>query len=409
MTGQPTAGQPTASPAPVLADDAEAVRVATALAERFAPGARSRDRDRAIPYDELAEIRSSGLLGVTVPRDHGGAGISQRALADIFRILAGADASISQVLQNHYLFVRVLRDGGTPEQQKFFFAELLRGIRFGNAMAERGVDRRTGQTTTSLRPVPGSTDLLLNGRKYYTTGAATADWVPVKTRDPDGREVVAYVRQGTPGLSFGEDWSAMGQRGTHSGTTQLIDVRVPREQIVTWPFGGSEPRTAGAAGQLLHAAIDVGIAEAALAASAEYVRTRTRAYLDSPWEQASQEHHLIHEVGRAAVRVRAARAMLDTAASTIDLAEADEVLDPDRATEASLAVAAVRAEAAETSVRVASELFSFAGTSATDEDLGLDRFWRDARTHTLHDPTRWKYHHIGNHVLNGVPPRGALL
>lgn len=408
MTAVPTVAADAARVS-VLTDDAEAVRVATDLANRFAVGARERDRDRAVPRAELEEIRRSGLLGVTVPRSHGGAEVSHRTLAEIFRILAVADASISQLLQNHFVFVRVLRDAGTPEQQEFFFGEVLRGARFGNAMAERGVDRRAGQTSTSLRPLEGTPDFLLNGRKYYTTGAATADWVPVKTRDPGGHDVVAYVEQGSPGLSFVDDWSAMGQRGTHSGTTLLVNVRVPRSRIVPWPFDGNKPRTSGAAGQLLHAAIDVGLAEAALAAAADFVRTRSRAYLDSPWDRASDEHHLIYEVGRLAVQVRAARALLHSAADAVDTAESDAELDADKAAEASLAVAAVRALAAETAVRAGSELFSFAGASATDEGLGLDRFWRDARTHTLHDPTRWKYHHIGNHVLNGVPPRGALL
>ncbi|MEU8265105.1 SfnB family sulfur acquisition oxidoreductase [Micromonospora sp. NPDC048999] len=408
MTATPTAEVDAAQVA-VLTGDAEAVGVATALAGRFAVGARERDRDRAIPRAELEEIRRSGLLGITVPGSHGGAEVSHRALAEIFRLLAVADASISQLLQNHFVFVRVLREAGTREQQEFFFAELLRGARFGNAMAERGVDRRTGQTSTSLRPLEGTSDLLLNGRKYYTTGAATADWVPVKTKDPDGRDVVAYVEQGSPGMSFGGDWSAMGQRGTHSGTTLLVDVRVPGNRIVPWPFDATTPRTSGAAGQLLHAAIDVGLAEAALASAAGFVRTRSRAYPDSPWQRASDEHHLVYEVGRLAVQVRAARALLHSAADAVDTAEADAELDADKAVEASLAVAAARALAAETAVTAASELFSFAGTSATDEELGLDRFWRDARTHTLHDPTRWKYHHIGNHVLSGVPPRGALL
>jgi SfnB family sulfur acquisition oxidoreductase len=413
MTGIATeGGHPAPSaPARVLADDAEAIRVATALAARFAPGARQRDRDRRVPRAELAEIKTSGLLGATVPRAYGGAGISHRTLAEVFRIIAVADASISQVLQNHYVFVRVLRDAGTPAQRSFFFSELLRGARFGNAMAERGVNRRSGETRTVLLPAPGGTDYLLNGRKYYTTGAATADWIPVRARDPQGRDVVAFVAQFSPGLSFGEDWSAMGQRGTHSGTTLLEGVPVPADRVVPWPFGRGEPSNAGAAGQLMHAAIDVGIAEAALAAAAEYVRTRTRAYPDSPWERASEEHHLIHEVGRYAVQVRAAAALLTVAAVAVDGAEVGPggKADPDKVTESSLAVAAVRAQAAETAVAVASELFSFAGASATDEELGLDRFWRDARTHTLHDPTRWKYHHIGNHLLNGVPPRGPLL
>ena len=51
------------------------------------------------------------------------------------------------------------------------------------------------------------------------------------------------------------------------------------------------------------------------------------------------------------------------------------------------------------------KLFELAGSSATRAAHNLDRHWRNARVHTLHDPVRWKLHLIGNHLLNGVHPR----
>jgi alkylation response protein AidB-like acyl-CoA dehydrogenase len=55
-------------------------------------------------------------------------------------------------------------------------------------------------------------------------------------------------------------------------------------------------------------------------------------------------------------------------------------------------------------VEIANELFSLAGTRAADQRYGLDRHWRNARTHTLHDPNRWKYQYVGNFILNDIPP-----
>ncbi|PJO39238.1 SfnB family sulfur acquisition oxidoreductase, partial [Delftia acidovorans] len=77
---------------------------------------------------------------------------------------------------------------------------------------------------------------------------------------------------------------------------------------------------------------------------------------------------------------------------------------------ASVAVAQAKALCTSASLLAGSKLFELAGTASTLAGQGLDRFWRNARTHTLHDPVRWKYHAVGNYVLNGIrPPRhGAL-
>jgi alkylation response protein AidB-like acyl-CoA dehydrogenase len=70
----------------------------------------------------------------------------------------------------------------------------------------------------------------------------------------------------------------------------------------------------------------------------------------------------------------------------------------------SLAVAQAKAFASEVAVGVSSDLFSLSGASAADEKYDLSRHWRNARTHASHDPVTWKYHHIGNYLLNDVPP-----
>lgn len=72
--------------------------------------------------------------------------------------------------------------------------------------------------------------------------------------------------------------------------------------------------------------------------------------------------------------------------------------------------AGAKAFAGDTAVQIASDAFELSGTSSTDDRFNLSRHWRNVRTHTLHDPARWKLHHIGNWVLNGVaPPNHGLL
>jgi SfnB family sulfur acquisition oxidoreductase len=396
-------------PAHVIADEAEAVAAAHDFAARIRPGAAERDATGARPWDEIRDLAASGLLALTVPRTHGGPAVSTGALVDVLRIVSAADPAIGQIPQNHYVFVNTVARLGTPAQHDLFFGDVRGGALLGNALSERGVKLGVQNFETRLTRDPRGEGFRLSGRKYYCTGALYADWIPVMALDEDGRAQVAYVPRHAPGVEVIDDWSAMGQRGTASGTTVLTDVHVPAERVVpTWQTYLA-PQTAGAFGQILHVAIDVGIAEEALADAAEFLRTRSRAWWESGVERAGDEPHLLLLAGSLAVKVDAARALLDRAAGLIDAAEAAAAarggpVTADEAAAASLAVAGAKAFIADVAVEVATELFTLAGTAATDERWNLDRHWRNARTHTLHDPARWKYHHVGNWVVNGIPP-----
>lgn len=393
--------------ATVIGSADEALKVAAELAAECAGGAADRDRDGTTPERELERIRSSGLLGITVPTEFGGPQVSTATLVGVIEELATSDASIGQVLQNHFVFLRHALVHGTARQREFFARLVLWGNRFGNAQAERRVGSTSSgpdEWTTALSSTVDG--LTLSGTKYYTTGAFTAQWIPVNAKAFDGAPVIVYVPRDAEGVAVTDDWNGFGQRGTHSGTAVLASVRVEPWQVIAMP-GDDAPRVDGAFGQVIHAALDVGIAQGALTELAEFLRTRTRVYRDSAASSAAVDPHLLYETGKLAVGVRAARATLQVAARAVDLAGAS----PTRAQagEASLAVATARAVAAEAAVTTASELFEIAGTGATDRRYGLDRYWRDARTHTLHDPTRWKYIHVANELVNGIAPRGPLI
>ncbi|MFF4979407.1 SfnB family sulfur acquisition oxidoreductase [Streptomyces sp. NPDC001046] len=397
------------SPAHVIADDAEALAVAASLAEEFRKGAAERDARRRLPHAEVERLSASGLLGVTVPAGFGGADVGAGTLAEIFRLLAAADASLAQIPQSHFVYVNVLRRQGTREQQEFFFGEVLAGRRFGNAQSEAGT-AHVQDIRTRLLPGPDGS-YVLDGVKHYSTGALFADWIPVLARTEDGTLHVAYVPRDAPGLTVADDWDGMGQRTTASGTVRLEAVRVPAGRTVPHHLTFQGPQLHGAVAQLLHAAIDTGIASGALAEAVEFVRTKSRPWFESVEEghaTAAQDPLLIQRFGELAVRERAAAALLRDAARLVDAARAD--LTDDSAAEASIAVAAAKVTAAEAAVEIAGALFEVAGTRSALDSLGLHRHWRDARTHTLHDPVRWKVQHIGRHVLNGTrPPRHGLL
>ncbi|MER5586692.1 SfnB family sulfur acquisition oxidoreductase [Streptomyces asoensis] len=390
----------------VIADDAEALAVAASLAAEFRPGASARDAGRRLPRAELDRMSASGLLAVTVPADHGGADVGARTLAEIFRLLATADASLAQIPQSHFAYVNVMRRQGTPEQREFFFAELLAGRRFGNAQSEAGT-RHVQDIRTRLEPRPDGS-YVLTGVKHYSTGALFADWIPVLARTGDDRLHVAYVPSGAPGLTVVDDWDGLGQRTTASGTVRLDGVPVPADRVLPHHLTFEGPQLHGALAQLLHAAIDTGIAAGALVEAAEFVRTKSRPWFESGVETAAEDPLLIQRFGELALCTKAAEALLREAARSVDAARAD--LSDDTAAEASVAVAAAKVQAARAAVEVSSALFEVSGTRSAADSLNLHRHWRDARTHTLHDPARWKIQHIGRFVLNGTrPPRHGLL
>jgi SfnB family sulfur acquisition oxidoreductase len=390
----------------VIVDDVEALRVARELAADFATGAAERDASRRLPRAELDRLSASGLLAITVPAEHGGADVRMETLAEVTRLLAAADPNIAQIPQSHFVYVNVLRQQGSTEQQKFFFGEVLAGKRFGNAQSEAGTkhvqDYRTRLTAT------GDGTYRLSGTKHYSTGALFADWIPVLARADDETLHVAYVPRGTPGLTVIDDWSGMGQRTTASGTVELVDVEVPAAHVVPHHLTFTGPQLHGAVAQLLHAAIDVGIARGALDEAVRFVRTSSRPWFEAGVETAAEDPLLIQRFGELGIRVRAAEALLAVAGREVDAARAG--LTDDSAAAASVAVATAKAYADGAAVELANAVFEVSGTRSSLDALNLHRHWRNARTHTLHDPVRWKVQHIGRYVLNGThPPRHGLL
>ena len=390
----------------VIADDAEALSTARRLSAAFATGAAERDARRALPRKELELLSASGLLGITVPAAFGGADVCARTLAEVFRLLAYGDPSIAQIPQSHIVYVNVLRRQGSADQQKFFFAEVLAGRRFGNAQSEAGT-RHVQDYRTRLMP-DGDGGFVLNGTKHYSTGALFAHWIPVLARAADDKLHVAYVPHDAPGVTVVDDWDGMGQRTTASGTVRLEEVRVPEEHVVPHHRTFDGPQLHGAIAQLLHTAIDVGIAGAALREAADFVRTSSRPWFESGVATAAEDPLVIQRFGELAIRVRAAEALLAQAADAVDAARGD--LTDESAAAASIAVATAKAFADPVAVELGSAVFEVSGTRSSLDGLNLHRHWRNARTHTLHDPSRWKVQHIGRYVLSGTPPpRHGLL
>ncbi|MGN6722492.1 MAG: acyl-CoA dehydrogenase family protein, partial [Marmoricola sp.] len=271
---------------PVLGP-AEAVEVAQAFGRSLAEGDLDRDLHRQLPFEEVKRAAASGLLALTVPEEFGGADASVGTLAEVFRLLAWGDPNVAQIPHSHFAFLNQLRLQGSRAHQQRIYQEVLRGATVANAQSEFGTKHVRDIRTTLTRE--GET-WRLNGEKFYATGSLFADYLAVLTHeDVDGPLAVAWVRHDASGVEVIDDWDAVGQRTTGSGTVRFDDVLVSDDWITPFAVEFDKPTTYGAFAQVLHAAIDPGNARRARDEAAVFVRTKSPPYPDARVDRAPHD------------------------------------------------------------------------------------------------------------------------
>ena len=386
--------------AQVLRTDNEALEAARSLAANAREHAGKRDLQRKLPWSLVEEFTRSGLGSLSIAREFGGPQVSFVTLAEVFAIISAADPALGQIPQNQVGILSLIAATATPAQKEHLFASVLQGWRIGNAGPERG-----SKNTLELkaRITADGDDFVINGQKFYSTGALFAHWIAVKALDDNGKQVMAFVRRGTPGLRVVDDWSGFGQRTTASGTVLLNNVRVEAELVVDSSRLNDAPNIQGAVSQLIQAAIDLGIARGDIADTISFVRERSRPWIDAKVERNSDDPYVIADIGKLNIELHAAEALLRKSGRVLDEVSAAPI-DAAGAARASIAVAEAKVLSTELSLLASEKLFELAGSRASLAEFNLDRHWRNARVHTLHDPVRWKYHAIGAYRLNGALP-----
>jgi len=379
-------------PAHRIQSEEEALEIARSLAVGFALQASDRDINRVLPYDEIETLSQSGLFGISVPSEHGGIDISNSVLAEIIAILAGADPSIAQILQTHFHVLEAVRTGGSEEQKSSLFARVMAGDRFGSVSSDAGTG---GAGQSDLQLTHDGLGYRLNGRSFHSASVLFSDWIVMFIAD-----AVAVVPRNTEGVQIIDDWDGFGQRTSGNGTTNLHNIYLNVDAVLSHHEKLEQPSVIDSVGQLTHAGINLGIARSALATTIELMRAHPST--DNSLKHAADDPLIITRVGEIAVRIEAATAMVERAGSKIDAAQIN--LTEDHVIDAALSVAAAQTVTAEIAMEASNTLFDLAGASSARIGLNLDRHWRNARIHTLHDPARRTYNAVGNYHLNGIKP-----
>ncbi|WP_224389707.1 acyl-CoA dehydrogenase family protein [Pseudonocardia sp. ICBG1293] len=364
--------------------------------------AAARDRAGATPYDEVALLKESGLVTLLGPAEHGGGGQSWTLAYRVVREVAAGDGSIGQLLGYHYLWFWAARLVGTPEQIAGVEADATReGWFFGGAVNPRD---------TELTIRDEGDELVYSGRKSFSTGSRVSD-VTVREGvvEGTGTHVFAIVPSHQEGIVFGDDWDNIGQRLTESGSVTITDVRVPWAAAAGFTDKVFTPRVYNTLNvpviQLVFVAFYLGIARGALETAAAHTRTHTRPWLHGGHERAVDEPYQLDLYGDLHAKLWAVEALADAVAHEQQAIhdDADGVTAEQRG-EHEVRVAAVKARATDVALEITSGIFEGLGSRATTTELGFDRFWRNVRTHTLHDPVAYKRREVGAWVLRDELP-----
>jgi alkylation response protein AidB-like acyl-CoA dehydrogenase len=374
--------------------------IAASLSQEFAKTAVERDAQSGLPTDEVARLREAGLLTLVVPRDYGGAGESVVTAMKVIQELSKADGSIGQLYCNHLGLTTLAHVSGTAEQKDYYYRGTVEHQWFwGNSINMRD---------TRLKISPDGDGFRLNGTKGFGTGVPVADQ-RVFSAIREGVEVpyLVVLPRDRQGLTFSDDWHNIGQRRTASGSITFDNVWVTAEEILGYPdFPDHAFATfLGIIAQLTKAYVYLGIAEGALAAAQAYTRTQSKPWITAEVSAAAQDPYILQHYGELWAGLQAAIALADRTAVAAQVAwDKDTSLTHEERGEVAIQVFATKANATRIGLEITNRIFELTGSRATATRFGFDRYWRDLRTFTLHDPLDYKYRDIGNWSLNHQLP-----
>ncbi|THF65948.1 monooxygenase [Pseudothauera nasutitermitis] len=380
------------------------MRVARELARRFAENAVERDRLGGTPKAERDALRDSGLLRMSIPRAYGGYGANWQETLEVVRVLARVDGSIAHLFSFQHLMLATVRLFSRPDQWEPWYEHTARRNWFwGNAL--NPLDERLVAT-----PQDGWHEF--SGIKSFCSGALDSEMLIVSARSRDtSAMLIAALPTQRSGVKTLQDWDNIGQRQTDSGSVTFEKVRVEDDEILADPGPLSSPFAClrPLIGQLCLIAIYLGIVEGAFDEARRYTRTEARPWFRSGVERVEHDPYVLLRYGEFWLALESGRALFERAVDALDAAwRKGEALDHAERGELALAIAAAKAVVSRGGLDLCTRMFEVAGARATHSALALDRYWRNLRTHTLHDPLDYKLREMGEWALVGTYPEPSF-
>lgn len=381
----------------------EPLDIADALASRLASTAVERDRVGGHAALERQWIKDSGLLLLTIPKEFGGWGADWATLFQVVRRLAQVDSALAHVFAFHHLqLASITLYGSEAQRMRFMRMTVEQGLFWGNAL--NPLDRR-------VTAVEQDGAYLLNGLKSFSSGSVGSDWLTFTAwHAPTESALIALLPSNTEGIEIRADWDAFGQKQTDSGTVAFQNVLLPNEYLLQAP--GKKPSVRASVrtqiAQLILANLYLGIGQGAFAVAKQYTREFSRPWFDSGVRDAADDPYIQHRYGELWLLLRPAQLVVDQAALCLDRTLAlGESIQAQQRGELAIAVAEAKCLAHRAGLEICNQMFELAGARATSGKLGLDRFWRNIRVHTLHDPIDYKLRDVGRYALCDTYPEAT--
>lgn len=371
--------------------------------EKIAEGAVEREKNRILPYEQINLLKQAGFGALRVPVKFGGDGVSIPQLFQLLIELAQADSNIVQALRGHFAFVEDRLNAHKFESQELWFKRFVQGDLAGNAWTEIG-QVKIGDVIT--RVTQKGNQLLVNGKKYYSTGTIFADWVDLFAFDETtDQHVIAAISRHASGVEVLDDWDGFGQRTTGSGTLTLNDVAIERDHIL--PFD-QRFKYQTAFYQVFHLATLAGIAHAAVATFVHEVQKRDRIFSHGNADLVRNDPQILQVIGKASSQAYASESITIRTAEALQRAYIShfgesEVKNIQANNDAELESSQGQVVISELVLDLTSQLFNSLGASASTTAKQLDRFWRNARVVSSHNPLIYKEKVIGDWEVNREP------
>jgi alkylation response protein AidB-like acyl-CoA dehydrogenase len=382
-------------------------RVTAPILDRLAATARDREEVRNYAFEDVRALADAGIALVGIGQAEGGAGGTLREVVEVIIDIAHADSNVAQALRSSFLIAhQVAGREDLPHRDRIL--ERLRNRDLFAGTSNERTGGASGEIHATARREPGG--WVLNGEKYYSTGGLYAAWFSSQAKAEDGTVVRFTVPVDREGVERLDDFDAVGQRLTASGTTRLTEVRVSDDEVTI--AGDDQPDNPwqGSFAQLYLAAVQAGIAARALDDAVEYVRAKARPIKHSSADKSVHDPYVRHTVGEIAAHAQAARAVVLLAAEDLDGTRGLSGAEARRAgAAAAVEVAQAGTIAIASALKATEVLFDVGGGSITSRDLGFDRHWRNARTAANHNPRQWKLAVAGAyHLIGEDPPTTGL-
>ena len=337
----------------------------------FAERAARWDEREEYPWDNVKELAAAGLMGLTIPREHGG---QDRPVLDVVLAIeevaraCGVTARI--VVEGNLGVVGALRAYGTEEQKRRYFPWVLEGEKPAIAISEPEAGSAATDMTTRADEVDGG--YLLTGHKRWITGAGTSRLYLVFARfgNEPGAEGIGglLVERDTPGFTLGVRDYMMGLRGIPEGQLHFERCFVPRENLLVAPGDGFKRLMRAYNGQRLGAAtVALGLAQGAYELALGYAADRRQ--FGKP---IADFQGIRWKVADMAVALDAARLLIHRAAVKAARGFPD-----------ALDAAKAKTLAAETAQAVTNQALQIHGAAGYARSLPLERMVRDARMFTI--------------------------